>query len=76
MKTALIVTAPHCTQDTYDWLCRQLTARFGPLAFTHRQQPEVLGGFLVQLDGMVYDCTLRTRMDRLRGHLGVGKEHA
>lgn len=76
MKTALVITAPHCTQQTYDWLCSQLTAHFGPLQFTHQQKPEVLGGFMVQMDGIVYDCTMRTRLAQLREYLGAGKERA
>lgn len=76
MKTAVIITAPHCTPQTYRYLCDSLTARFGQLRFEHRVEQDLLGGFLIQLDGMVYDCTLRTRLRQLRRHLTGGKEQA
>lgn len=69
MNTAIIITAPNCSQPTYEYLCEQLTRRFGELAFEHRIQPEVLGGFLIQLNGMVYDCTVKTRLDQMKNHL-------
>ena len=74
MKTAVIITAPHCMAATYQYLCQGLPARFGPLAFEHRTEQDLLGGFLIQLDGMVYDCTLRTRLRQLRQCLTDGKE--
>ena len=72
MNTAIVTTARHCTPQTYEYICGKLQARFGPLSLEHRVDDAVLGGFLVQLNGTVYDCTLRFRLEQMRRHLTGG----
>ncbi len=67
MKTAKILCAPNMSDEAYRYLCGKLTVRFGDLSFERQTDASLVGGFVVLLDGNVYDMSLRTQLDALRG---------
>ena len=67
MKTAKIVCAPTVSDDAYAYICRGLSERFGADSFERETYETLLGGFVVLFDGKIYDMSLRTQLDALRG---------
>ena len=70
MKKAKITVASNMTDETYMLLCKKTRERFGDdIEFTRRIDEDILGGFILDLDGMIFDLSLRTRFDELKKHL-------
>lgn len=66
---AVITTSDTCAQDTYLSICERLVGIFGALVFDHRVDAGVLGGFVLELNGTVYDCTVKAQLEQMRRHL-------
>ena len=66
MKQAIIHTAPNVSDDAYAYICARLAERFGADSFARETDDTLLGGFVVLLDGKVYDMSLRTQLQALR----------
>ncbi|MBQ7545441.1 MAG: F0F1 ATP synthase subunit delta [Clostridia bacterium] len=70
MKQATILCASNVTDNAYNYICRKLTEKFGETACTRTTDATLLGGFIVLLDGKIYDMSLRTQLSALRGTIG------
>lgn len=66
MKQAIIQCAPNVSDDAYAYICARLTERFGADSFRRETDETLIGGFVVLLDGKVYDMSLRTQLQALR----------
>ena len=66
MKTAKIVCAPTVSDDAYAYICKGIAERFGADGFERETDETLLGGFIVLLDGRIYDMSLRTQLSALR----------
>ena len=67
MRNCVITAASNMSDDTYEYLCAKARAKFGEdIAFTRITDDTVIGGFCMELDGTVYDLTIRTQLDRLK----------
>ena len=70
MKQARILCAPNVSDDAYGYICKKLTEKFGETDCTRTTDASLLGGFVVLLDGKIYDMSLRTQLSALRGSIG------
>ena len=75
MKQATILCAPNVSDAAYDYICKKLTEKFGETACTRQTDASLLGGFVVLLDGKIYDMSLRTQLTALRGTIGDTTEY-
>ena len=67
MRTCVITAASNMSEDTFRYLAERVKARFGDDLFVTRVTDEsVIGGFSMELDGTVYDMTVRTQLEKLR----------
>ena len=69
MKTCILTVSPSMTEETYEYLCQRARARFGEDLRFEKRTDDVLGGFMMELDGTVYDLTLRTQLERLKSQM-------
>ncbi len=67
MRNCLITAAANMTEETYALLCEKAKGRFGEdLSFRRVTDDTLLGGFILELDGTVYDLSLRTQLETLK----------
>ncbi len=66
MKTAKILCAPTVSDSAYAYICKGLRERFGADSFERETDDKLLGGFVVLLDGRIYDVSLRTQLSAMR----------
>lgn len=69
MKQAKIICAPNVTDAAYAYICQKIAQRFGETDCERTTDASLLGGFIVLLDGKIYDMSLRTQMQSLRSSL-------
>ena len=67
MRPCVITVAPSMGDGTFDYLVERVRAHFGADVRVTRVNDEgVIGGFYMELDGTVYDMTIRTQLEKLR----------
>ena len=69
MRRCMLTVPPAMPEDTYEYLCARARERFGDDLCFERRNEDVIGGFMLELDGTVHDLTLRTQLDTLRTQL-------
>ena len=70
MQKALITVPGSMSDETYEMLCAGLTKRMGGgLTFERRTDDSVIGGFVLSMDGAVYDLSISTQLSKLKKHL-------
>ncbi len=63
--------------DQRDKLRAELKAKFGrDPVLEARVDPDLLGGLTVQVGDVLYDASIRTRLERIRTHLIESSSHA
>ena len=68
MKTAKIICAPNVSDEAYAYICKKMADRFGAAPCEKETDASLLGGFIVLYDGKIYDMSLRTQLQTLRGN--------
>ncbi len=75
MRKSTITVADNITIPTYKYLCDELVKKFGnDIEFEYIIDDSLIGGFILQLDGIVYDNSIKTQLTRLKKHLKNGDE--
>lgn len=70
MREAVITVAENMSDETYRYLCDGINQKFGGgITFRRQVDHTVIGGFVLALEGMVYDMSLKTQMDELKKHI-------
>ena len=70
MKKAKVTVASNMSADTYALLCEKTRARFGDdIEFKRLVDDDIIGGFILDIDGMIYDLSLRTEFEKLKQHI-------
>lgn len=58
------------SDETYRMLCEGIRENFGnDIEFVRVIDESVIGGFVLKLDGVIYDHTIRTQLQRLKKHI-------
>lgn len=75
MRKATIIVADNITIPTYRYLCDELKRKLGKdIDFEYTIDNSIIGGFILNLDGVVYDNSLRTQLNRLKKHIRTGDD--
>ena len=75
MRKATIIVADNITIPTYRYLCDELKKKLGKdIDFEYTIDNYIIGGFILNLDGVVYDNSLKTQLNRLKKHIRNGDD--
>ncbi|MBE6748280.1 MAG: hypothetical protein E7557_03515 [Ruminococcaceae bacterium] len=75
MRKSTIIVADNITTPTYEYLCDELKKKLGEdIEFEYKIDNSIIGGFILNLDGIVYDNSIKTQLDRLKKHIKNGDE--
>lgn len=72
MKKCTVTAASNMSRETFEHLCGKLKERFG-----NDIEPElitddgVIGGCIIDLDGHIFDLSVRTQLEELRKHMNA-----
>ena len=67
MRSCVVTVAPDMGDKTFGYLVTRIKAHFGEDVNVLRvNDADVIGGFYMELDGTVYDMTIRTQLNKLR----------
>jgi len=67
MSRAMLQVAPGTSEETIAKICASFQTLLGQeVPFTIKVIPELLGGFIAEVDGKVYDNSLSGKMQMLR----------
>ena len=70
MKKAIITAADNMSDETYGILCRGVADRFGAdITFERVCDNSIIGGFVLNVDGEVFDLSVATQLGRLEKHI-------
>lgn len=70
MRKAVITVADNMSENTYNLLRDGVTEKFGnDIVFEKVIDNSVIGGFSLNIGGIVYDNTLSTQLKRLKKHI-------
>ncbi len=65
MTTVKITTAGNFDDALYKKLCDGIENKHGECRFEHKTDDSILGGFIVENDGIIYDYSLRSKLSRM-----------
>lgn len=75
MRKCIITAAENMSENTYAYLCVRIHEKFGgDIEFTRITDNAVLGGFIMELDGTVWDLSLSTQLGIIRQQLKAEEE--
>lgn len=70
MRKAVVKTTDNFSDETYNMLCEGIKARRGDdIEFERVYDENIVGGFVLKLDGVVYDNSIRTQLKKLKKHI-------
>ncbi len=70
MREAIIKITESMSDETYNMLCSGIKEKFGSdIEFEKVYDEALVGGFVLKLDGVVYDHSIRTQLARLKKHI-------
>ncbi len=70
MRKAIIKITQNMSNETYEMLCKGINENLGTdIEFEKVYDETLVGGFVLKLDGVVYDHSLRTQLKRLKKHI-------
>ena len=75
MRNCRITVSSGRTDATYAMLCEKARRRFGAdLSFTRVNDDGVIAGFILELDGTVYDVSVGTQLELLKKKMTYGED--
>ena len=75
MRKSTIIVADNITITTVRYLCDELKKKLGKdIDFEYKIDNSIIGGFIINLDGKVYDNSIKTQLERLKKHIKNGDE--
>lgn len=70
MRKAKIITASNMSNETYSLLCDGLKKVIGEdVEFVRSINNEILGGFVLKIDGTLYDNSIKAQLKELKKHI-------
>lgn len=75
MRKSTIIVADNITIPTFRYLCDELKKKLGKdIDFEYKIDNSIIGGFIINLDGKVYDNSIKTQLVSLKKHIKNGDE--
>ena len=70
MRKCTVTAASNMSGKTYEYLCEKVRAKFGDdIEFTRVTDESVIGGFILDLNGHIFDLSLATQLKAMGRHL-------
>lgn len=70
MRKAYITVPSNMSEETYMLLCEGILRKYGRnIEFIKTVDDSLIGGFILKLDGVVYDGSLKSQLKTLKTHL-------
>ena len=70
MRKCTVTAASNMSGETYEYLCEKVRAKFGDdIEFTRKTDESVIGGFILDLNGHIFDLSLATQLKAMGRHL-------
>lgn len=70
MKKLVITVTPDTSKELFDRICRGFEEKTGEeLSFERIDDPSVIGGFIADMDGDVYDTSIATKLKEMAKHI-------
>ena len=70
MRNCTVTAASNMSGETYEYLCEKVRKKFGDdITFTRVTDDAVIGGFMLDLNGHIFDLTLATQLKAMGKHL-------
>lgn len=73
MKRVIVTVAPHASEETKSCISRGFLDMLGKEC-TFVTDESVIGGFVAEFDGKIWDESIRTQLDKLKTSLESGVE--
>lgn len=61
-----ITTAEHMSDETYSLICEGFRKQLGDVTFEHVIDNAILGGFIADADGMIYDASMLSQLEKIK----------
>jgi len=70
MKKAIITVPFDMSDETYNYILEKLPEKFGEqFEVTKITDKDILGGFIINIEGNVYDLSIKTQLDEMKKHI-------
>ena len=70
MRKCTVTAASNMSGETYEYLCEKVRRKFGDdIEFTRKTDDSVIGGFILDLNGHIFDLSLATQLKAMGRHL-------
>ena len=70
MRKCIITVASNMTEETYNYLVDKVKRQFGfDLVVGKAVDDSIIGGFILNIDGQVFDLSIKTQLDEMKRHL-------
>ena len=70
MRKCTVTAASNMSGETYEYLCEKVRKKFGDdIEFTRKTDEAVIGGFILDLNGHIFDLSLATQLKAMGRHL-------
>ncbi len=70
MRKCTVTAASNMSGKTYEYLCEKVRAKYGDdIEFTQVTDESVIGGFILDLNGHIFDLSLATQLKAMGRHL-------
>lgn len=66
MKTATITVASNMSDNTYKRICDGFTEKLGELTFVKVTDDRIIGGFIADIDGEVFDLSIASQIEKMQ----------
>jgi F0F1-type ATP synthase delta subunit len=70
MKKVIITSAGNMTDESYKLICDGLEHKLGEkFEFVHQKDGNIIGGFIVNIEGKVYDRSIGSQLEKLKEYM-------
>ncbi len=70
MNRAIITVTPDLSERDFGEICKHFNKKCGTeLEFERINDPALIGGFVAEIDGEVYDTSIKTKLEQLKRHI-------
>ncbi len=70
MKTIILTTSSNMSESTYNYICDGFNKKYGTdFDFQHIIDDSIIGGFIADLGGEVFDLSISSQLERLKKHI-------
>ena len=70
MRSVIITATCAMSDETYKLICEKIEQKYGEsFVFSRVDDPEIIGGFILNIENKIYDISTRTRLAEIQNHI-------